>query len=241
MPPAGRRQHHNLIDFLLWYPKFPVRIGSRNFDHCHSFHSLFPPPAAVVSLPLILCHEVRIRRRVVRIGEIMPRGRSMSAPTVTPGVRWRRGGFRDGRPVPYERTGDCAGLPLGGCYDYPSVSFADSSPDKGSLGAERIRRRCGGGWEIVLRQSLRLPVRADTSLYTREARGAAAPEEGFGCGGGRRLCGRSMIAPTYTTGNVTNSHCFSAKSNLFSHGTGNPSPTFSIATELCNFELKYRR
>ena len=105
----------------------------------------------------------------------------------------------------------------------------------------RVCRRCGGGWEVVLRQSLRLPVRADTSLYTREARGAAAPEEGFGCGGGRRLCGRSMIAPTYTTGNVTNSHCFSAKSNLFSHGTGNPSPTFSIATELCNFELKYRR
>ena len=105
----------------------------------------------------------------------------------------------------------------------------------------RVCRRCGGGWEVVLRQSLRLPFRADTSLYTREARGAAAPEEGFGCGGGRRLCGRSMIAPTYTTGNVTNSHCFSAKSNLFSHGTGNPSPTFSIATELCNFELKYRR
>ena len=32
--------------------------------------------------------------------------------------------------------------------------------------------------EIVLRQSLRLPVRADTSLYTREA---------LGCGGGREV------------------------------------------------------
>ena len=51
LPPAGPQRHHNLIDFLLWYPKFPVRIGSRNFEHCHSFHSLFPPPAAVVSLP----------------------------------------------------------------------------------------------------------------------------------------------------------------------------------------------
>ena len=60
---AGPQRHHNVIDFLLWYPKFPVRIGSRNFDHCHSFHSLFPPPAAVVSLPLILCHEVRVCRR----------------------------------------------------------------------------------------------------------------------------------------------------------------------------------
>ena len=124
----------------------------------------------------------------------------------------------------------------------PSVSFADSSLIRGSLwGAVRIRRGMVRIGEALLRQSLRLPIRADTSLYTREARGAAAPEEGFGCGGGRRLCGRSMIAPTYTTGNVTNSHCFSAKSNLFSHGTGNPSPTFSIATELCNFELKYRR
>ena len=34
----------------------------------------------------------------------------MIAPTCAPGVRRWRGGFRDGGPVPYERTGDWAGL-----------------------------------------------------------------------------------------------------------------------------------
>ena len=154
-PPARRRQHHNLIDFLLWYPKFPVRIGSRNFDHCHSFHSLFPPPAAVVSLPLILCHEVRIRRRVVRIGEIMPRGRSMSAPTVSPGVRWRRGGFRDGRPVPYGKDGRLGGFAGGAvvdgrlCCDNPSVCpFGQTPPfTQGRQGALPRQRKDLGAEE----------------------------------------------------------------------------------------------
>ena len=69
----------------------------------------------------------------------------------------------------------------------------------------RVCRRCGGGWEIVLRQSLRLPIRADTSLYTREARGAAAPEGGIGRGGRQNGGGRSMIAPTFDGGNVADS------------------------------------
>ena len=35
------------------------------------------------------------------------------------------------------------GFAMEWCCDYPSVSFADSSPDKGSLGA--LPRQCGSG------------------------------------------------------------------------------------------------
>ena len=82
--------------------------------------------------------------------------------------------------------------------------------------AERLPYERTGGWadspggvvrigEVLLRQSLRLPIRADTSLYTREARGAAAPEGGIGRGGRQNGGGRSMIAPTFDGGNVADS------------------------------------
>ena len=44
-----------------------------------------------------------------------------------------------------------SGFAVGGCYDYPSVSFTDSSPDKGSLGAGRICRGVVRVRKIVLR------------------------------------------------------------------------------------------
>ena len=44
----------------------------------------------------------------------------------------------------------------------------DPSPTRGRE-VERICRGVVRVREIVLRQSLRLPIRADTSLYTREA------------------------------------------------------------------------
>ena len=53
---------------------------------------------------------------------------------------------REAERLPYGRTGGWADSPWGGALekdDYPSVSFADSSPDKGSLGA--LPRQCGSG------------------------------------------------------------------------------------------------
>ena len=61
-----------------------------------------------------------------------------------------------------------------------------SAPTRG-WEIERVCRRMGQIWEIVLRQSLSQKSKIfDSSLYTREAWGAAAPEGGFGCGGGWR-------------------------------------------------------
>ena len=63
---------------------------------------------------------------------------------------------------------------MGGCYDYPSVSFADSSPDKGSLGAERI---CRG---VVRVREVFTLLRSDPSSVTAFAVTPSPRGEGFG-------------------------------------------------------------
>ena len=146
---------------------------------------------------------VRFRRKAMGMRDVLPRGRRNASPTRGWEVgRIRRGvvrgwevllhtssvknqrfltaspqGEAKGAAAPEEGFGVRGGREVFGT--------GDPSPTRGRE-VGRIRRGVGQIREIVLRQSLRLPVRADTSLYTREA---------LGCGGGRealRACCRAQ-------------------------------------------------
>ena len=100
---------------------------------------------------------MRIRRGMVQICKVLPARALNKRPYIHDGKSCDFAGkqwefvivaCREAERLPYDIHGRLCGFAGGAVRgwrgDYPSVSFADSfadsSPDKGSLGAERIRR-----------------------------------------------------------------------------------------------------
>ena len=118
----------------------------------------------------------------------------MIAPTCAPGVRRWRGGFRDGGPVPYERTGDWADSPeggagMGGCAAHlisQKSKIFDSFSSRRSLGCGAkpgVRWRRGRLFCAASQRPLiRLPIRADT--FPSRGRLGALPRQREDLGAG---------------------------------------------------------
>ena len=132
--------------------------------------------------------------------------------------------------------------------DNPSVKIGCEEPiltapfTQGSLGRCRASAtvRWGDAWRRESGRSMIAPTHTPgvrwkkkttpqsaslTAPLTRGALGAAAPEGGIGRGGRQNGGGRSMIAPTYTTGVRRGTSRVPQQGEGEVFGTGDPSPT----------------